>query len=514
MEAGRERWGSRTGFLLAAIGSAIGLGNIWRFGYVCYKNGAGAFLIPYFVALFVGGISLLLLEYAVGHRYRGSAPVAYRQVGKRWEWTGWMTINLAMFGILVYYAVVLAWCFNFLFYSFNLSWGADPGRFFNHDFLQITSGPFEFGSMRWPIVGTLFLVWFLNWLTTFMGVRRGIELACKIFIPVLFVLAIVLVIRGVTLPGAELGIKWYLTPNFAALKDFRVWQAAFSQIFFSIGVGFGIMIAYASYVPPKSNLVANSRITALTNSGFELFMAFAVFGTLGYMSKMTGLAASEVVQTGPTLAFVVFPKAISLMPVGQHLFAILFFVSLLIAGLTSSISILEGFASGLMDKFNLSRGKAVTVLASVGFLLGLVYCTGAGLYWLDIVDHFIMSYAALPIAAIECFVFGWLLKGTIGGKSSRGARLLRDHVNAESATKVGVWWVWVIRIVIPAMLLTVTGFGIYGIFTEGYGGYPTSALVFIGLGSVALFLILAFVLSARPWSGRQGEKWAAEASGD
>ena len=501
------------GFLLAAMGSAIGLGNIWRFGYVCYKNGAGAFLIPYFVALFVGGISLLLLEYAVGQRYRGSAPVAYKHVGKRWEWTGWMTINLAMFGILIYYCVVLAWCFNFLFYSFNLSWGADPGRFFNNEFLKITSGPFDFGSMRWPIVGTLFLVWFLNWLTTFMGVQRGIEIACKIFMPVLFALAIVLVIRGVTLPGAGQGIKWYLTPNFAALKDFRVWQAAFSQIFFSIGVGFGIMIAYASYVPPKWNLTTNSRIVALSNSGFELFMAFAVFGTLGYMSKMTGLAASEIVQSGPTLAFVVFPKAISLMPVGQRLFAILFFVSLLIAGLTSSISILEGFAAGLMDKFSMSRGKAVTVLASVGFVLGLVYCTGAGLYWLDIVDHFIMSYAALPIAAIECFAFGWLLKGTVGGKSSRGARLLRDHVNAESATKVGVWWVWVIRIVIPAMLLTITAFGIYSVFTKGYGGYPTSALVFIGLGSIALFLILAFVLSARPWSGRQGEKWAAEASG-
>ena len=158
----RERWKSRTGFLLAAIGSAIGLGNIWRFNYICYKNGGGAFLIPYLTALAIAGLSLLLLEYAIGHRCRGSIPVAFKMVGKRWEWVGWMTVNVAMFGILIYYAVVLAWVVNFLSYSYSLKWGADPNEFFMTRFLNITKSPWELGGMQWHIVGSLLLVWFLN----------------------------------------------------------------------------------------------------------------------------------------------------------------------------------------------------------------------------------------------------------------------------------------------------------------------------------------------------------------
>jgi len=503
----RERWKSRTGFLLASIGSAIGLGNIWRFNYVCYKNGGGAFLIPYLTALVVAGISLLLLEYAVGHRTRGSAPVAYKQVGKGWEWVGWMTINIAMFGILIYYAVVLAWCANFLTYSYSLKWGADPDKFFMSEFLNITKGPWELGSVQWHIVIALAVVWALNWFITFKGVQRGIEIACKVFMPLLLVLTVILVIRGVTLPGAMTGIKWYLTPDFDKLGEFQVWRDAFCQVFFSIGVGFGIMIAYASYLPKRANLTGNAAITALTNSGFSLFMAFAVFGTLGYMATATGKAASEVVTSGPTLAFVVFPKAISLMPFAPHLFAVLFFTCLLVAGLSSSISIVEGFGSGLMDKFGISRKSAVTILCGIGFLGGLIYCTGAGLYWLDIIDHFVMHYGAVPLAIVECIVFGWLIRGTVKGKTARGAQFLRMHINRVSDRKIGAWWVWVVRIVIPAILFCFTIVGVIDIFQKGYGGYTSGQLVGIGLGSVALFFVLALVFTFRSWHRERHAGW-------
>ncbi|MCD6327944.1 sodium-dependent transporter [bacterium] len=504
----RERWKSRTGFLLAAIGSAIGLGNIWRFNYICYKNGGGAFLIPYLVALVVAGLSLLLLEYAIGHRSRGSAPSAYWQVNKKWEWFGWMTINVAMFGILIYYAVVLAWVVNFLTYSYDLKWGADPDKFFNGKFLGLSSGPWDFSSMRWHIVGALFLVWALNWIITFKGIRKGVELACKIFMPLLLLLTIILVIRGVTLPGASKGIKWFLTPQFDALKNPAVWQAAFSQVFFSIGVGFGIMVAYASYLPKKSRLVSNAMITAFANSGFSLFMAFAVFGTLGYMSHMTGLEASEVVKSGPTLAFVVFPKAISLMPAAS-LFALLFFLSLLVAGLSSSISIVEGFGAGVMDKFGFSRGKTITILCVIGFLGGLIYCTGAGLFWLDIVDNFVMNYGAMPLAIAECLIFGWLIKGAVKGRRAKGADLLVMHIESAADKPMGsglAWfWSWSVRFVIPAILLALTIIGLVNIFTEGYGGYSASSLLIIGLGSIGLFLIIALFLASRPWQNETTE---------
>lgn len=500
LEQERERWKTRSGFLLATIGSAIGLGNIWRFNYICYKNGGGAFLIPYITALVVAGISLLLLEYAVGHRLGGSAPVAYRKVGPRWEWIGWMTISVAMFGILIYYAVVLAWCVNFLYYSFSLAWGVNPDKFFTSEFLGLTSGPWQLGGIQWHIVAALLLVWFLNWLITFKGIQRGIELACKIFMPLLLLLTIILVVRGVTLPGASKGIAWYLKPDFAALKSADVWQAAFSQIFFSIGVGFGIMIAYASYLPKRSNLTSNAMITAFTNSGFSLFMAFAVFGTLGYMASQTGLDASQVVKSGPTLAFVVFPEAIRLMPVAPHFFAVLFFLCLLVAGLSSSISIVEGFGSGFMDKFNISRGKVVTWLCVIGFLGGFIYCTGAGLFWLDIVDHFILNYGAVPLAVVECVAFGWVIKGMVAGRKERGAQLLTSHINSVSETKTGSWWKVAIMGIIPAILVTFTVLGLVEVFTKGYEGYPISALVLIGLGSILLMLILAWVFTLRPWA--------------
>ncbi len=506
----RERWKSRTGFLLAAIGSAVGLGNIWRFNYICYKNGGGAFLIPYLTALVVAGISLLLLEYAIGHRSRGSAPVAYKQVGKRWEWVGWMTVNVAMFGILIYYAVILAWCANFLTYSYSLKWGTDPDKFFMSEYLGITSDPWEIGSMQWHIVIALAIVWALNWFITFKGVQRGIEIACKIFMPLLFVLTVILVIRGLTLPGAMTGIKWYLTPDFSKLGEFSVWQDAFTQIFFSIGVGFGIMVAYASYLPKRANLTGNAMITALINSGFSLFMAFAVFGTLGYMATETGKQASEVVTSGPTLAFVVFPKAISLMPVAPHFFAVLFFTCLLVAGLSSSISIVEGFGSGLMDKFGISRTKTVTLLCVIGFLGGLIYCTGAGLFWLDIVDHFIMSYAAVPLAIVECIVFGWLIRGTVKRKRARGADFLLTHINDVSDRKIRAWWVWAIRIVIPAVLSTITVLGVFKIFSEGYEGYPVSALLWIGLGAITIFFIIALLLAFKPWHREKHPGWEDE----
>ena len=258
-----------------------------------------------------------------------------------------------------------------------------------------------------------------------------------------------------------------------------------------------------------------------------------MFGTLGYMATQTGQDASEVVTSGPTLAFVVFPKAISLMPVAPHFFAVLFFTCLLVAGLSSSISIVEGFGSGLMDKFGLSRGKVVTLLCVVGFLGGLIYCTGAGLFWLDIVDHFVMNYGAVPLAVVECIVFGWLIKGAVKKRQAKGAGFvltqvqdvtprgevvgfargsdyLRMHINEVSDRKAHPLWVWVVRVVIPAILIIITVLGLDSILTEGYEGYPLSALLWIGLGAVTIFFILALILAYRPWVKDKHVGWEGE----
>jgi len=210
----RPQWRSRTGFLLAAIGSAVGLGNIWRFSYLCYKNGGGAFLIPYGIALLIVGIPLMILELGIGHRMRGSAPMSFAKVNRSWEWLGWWSVIIVMFGIMLYYSVIISWCVNYVFFSFNLSWGADPNAFFFDQYLQKSSGPFNVGDLRFPIVCALLGVWFFSWFIVYFGVQNGVERANKIFMPLLLVLILILVAWSVNLQGAFEGIKVYLKPDF------------------------------------------------------------------------------------------------------------------------------------------------------------------------------------------------------------------------------------------------------------------------------------------------------------
>ncbi|UCD57726.1 MAG: sodium-dependent transporter, partial [Candidatus Hydrogenedentota bacterium] len=214
MAGGREQWKSRMGFLMAAIGSAIGLGNIWRFSYMCYENGGGAFLLPYFVALVTAGIPLLILEYGLGHKMGGSAPVSFRKIGRGWEVLGWWPVVFVMFGIELYYCVIIGWCVNYFRYSFNLSWGSDTNAFFFEKFLGMSASPWPPGSPQMAILAGLAIVWVLNWLICYRGIQSGIERACTMFIPFLFVLVAVLIVRGLMLPGAGLGIRWYLKPDF------------------------------------------------------------------------------------------------------------------------------------------------------------------------------------------------------------------------------------------------------------------------------------------------------------
>ncbi|HEX2227250.1 MAG TPA: sodium-dependent transporter, partial [Candidatus Binatia bacterium] len=220
----RAQWNTRWGFLSAAIGSAVGLGSIWRFPYVVYENGGGAYLLPYVVALITAGVPLMILEYGIGHRMRGSAPLSFAKIDSRWEWLGWWTVLFVMFGINAYYAVVIAWCVSYLGFSLTLAWGADPNAFFFKEFLGATSGPEHVGSPQSSILLSLALVWLANWAITFFGVEKGIEKANKVFMPMLFLLILILLAWTLTLPGAtEEGILRYLQPDFARLREAKVW---------------------------------------------------------------------------------------------------------------------------------------------------------------------------------------------------------------------------------------------------------------------------------------------------
>ncbi|MBN3040817.1 MAG: sodium-dependent transporter [Candidatus Omnitrophica bacterium] len=492
----RPQWKTHIGFVLAAVGSAIGLGNIWRFSYLCYKNGGGAFLIPYLIALFVVGIPLMIMEIALGHKMRGSAPASFASISKKWEWLGWWQIIFVMFGIVLYYSVVIAWCLNFLFFSFNLSWGTDPNNFFFQDFLMLKQTPFDIGDVRSPIILSLLVVWILNWLIVFMGVREGLERANKIFMPLLFALTGVIIFWGLKLPGAMEGIKVYLRPDFSRLSDIRVWMDAFSQIFFTLSLGFGIMIAYASYLPKKAAIVRDSLVISCINCSFSLFAGFGVFAVLGYMAKTTGQPINSVVRESIGLAFVAFPKAISLLPHFSKLFGILFFGSLVIAGLSSSISIIEAFTSGIVDKFHYKRKTVVSVLSVLGFIGGIIFATQSGLLWLDIVDHFLTQYGLVIGGIFECFLIGWIYKTV----------KLRMHVNRYSDWKIGKWWSFCTRVVVPVALMILLISSFKTELKTPYGGYSWLALVLIGRDWLLVTLYMAIIVASHPWRLEPSER--------
>jgi NSS family neurotransmitter:Na+ symporter len=477
------------GFIFAAIGSAVGLGNIWRFSYLCYENGGGAFLIPYAIALFVVGIPLMILEMGIGHKLKGSIPLCLARIAPNWEWVGWWAVISAMFGIMLYYSVVIAWCLNYVFFSFKLSWGDDPNNFFFNEFLQVSSGPFDMGDIRGLLVLSLLAVWFLSWLIVYFGIQKGVERANKIFIPILFLLVAFLVVWSLSLEGAAEGIKVYLTPDWSALAEWKIWIDAFSQIFFTLSLGFGIMVVYASYLPDKTPLIKDASTICIANCLFSFFAGFAVFGTLGYMAHTTGQPIQDVVKESIGLAFVAYPQAISLIPAFAKLFGVVFFLSLVLAGLSSAISLVEAFASAMIDKFEYSRGSVVTTTCVIGFLGSMVFTTKGGLFWVDIVDHFITHYGLVLIGIFECILVGWVLK----------ASKLREHLLSISDNRLWPVWDFCVKFVTPTILTGLFIYDIVGELSAPYENYSWVALILIGRDWLIVTLIAGLLVSLRPW---------------
>lgn len=499
MTTDRGTWKSNWGFILAAVGSAVGLGNIWRFSYLCHQNGGAVFLIPYVIALLTTGIPIMILEFAIGHKMRASAPKSFHAMGAEWEWLGWWPVMFVMFGIELYYTVVIAWCLLYalssgqaLFSGGGFSWEAAEGTesYFLHDFLGLSGGVFEMGGIQWPILAAAAVIWVAMWLICVRRVDRGVEIACKIFIPILLLLTAVLVVWGLTLEGAGAGIKQYMRvqpEDWAKLGEVKVWRDAFGQIFFSLSIGFGIMIAYASYLPKKTDLVKSAMITAFGNCGFSVFAGFAVYAVLGYMAVTKGVPVNDVAASGPGLCFIVYPEAISLLPAGNALFGLLFFSSLVLAGLTSAISILEAFASAGIDKFGWSRFKSVTVICFIGAAGSLLFTFQSGLFWLDIVDHFLNQYGLIVVGLLECLVVVWYY------------RIDKLHFHLTDASEGGypfiwdVFWEWTVKYVAPLVLAVILAWSAAEDLTTPYEGYDKKALILLGLGWVAgTFLIAGF----------------------
>uniref|UniRef100_A0A8C8IBD8 Transporter n=1 Tax=Oncorhynchus tshawytscha TaxID=74940 RepID=A0A8C8IBD8_ONCTS len=439
-EPGRPTWNRQIEFTLAGIGCAVGLGNIWRFPYLCYRSGGGAFLVPYLLMLLVMGIPLLYMELILGQYMRRGPVHALAKACPLLKGVGLATVAIS-FIMCTYYNIIITWGLYYLFSSFqsplpwqscNNTWNTpnctdhiNPNtsshsstasqQFFNYRMLERTGGVEESGVLRWELFLLLLLAWILLYFCIFKGVKSTGKV---VYFTALFpyVILLALLINNVQLPGAMEGIRFFIVPNWEKLLELEVWVNAAAQIFNSIGIGFGSLMAMSSYNNFNNNILKDTLAISITNSLTSILAGFVIFSAFGYMSHLQNIPVSELAVDGPGLVFVVYPQAFATMSVAP-LWAILFFFMLLCLGLDSQFAMVEVMATSLMDGFGgplmkFLRHKEMLVLAvcSTAFLLGIPHVMQVGIYVFQLMDHYTAIVSLMFLAFFEvlaiCGLYG------------------------------------------------------------------------------------------------------------
>lgn len=398
----REQWGSKIGFILAAAGSAVGLGNLWKFPYVAGKNGGGAFVLVYFIILFLVGFTLMLAEITLGRHTQLNAIGAYRKISKKWSWVGALGV-LAGFIILSYYSVVGGWVINYIVKSFTGVLHVADAEVLGGMFGDLIGGTAE------PIIyHAAFML--ITMIIVLGGIGGGIEKSSKILMPGLFVMIVIMAIRAMTLPGAVEGIKYLLVPDFGViLSNPGIILDALGQVFFSLSLGMGCMITYGSYLSKDTNIPESATIIPLIDTGVALLAGLIVLPAV--------FAFGYEPTAGPGLLFITLPAVFAQMPLGS-LFAILFFFLVLFAALSSSISLLEVCVSYVVDEWKIKRKVAVFGIGFAMFAIGIIASLSFGQLshlkfigdrnFFDSLD-FIASNILLPLGGLLlCIVVGWV----------------------------------------------------------------------------------------------------------
>ncbi len=484
----RDRWKSQSVFIMAAIGSAVGLGNAWRFPGIAYQNGGGAFLIPFFVALLTAGIPILAMEIAIGKKYQCGAPMAFRKMNKKFEWIGWVGVATA-FCITAYYSVVVAWVIDYFGMSFTAPWASKPaGDVFLKETLQITDGMFNLGGFNPIVLGALVLGWILIWYCIRNGVKSvGNVVKYTVILPI--ILLVIMIIRALTLPGAFEGLSYYLMPQWEKLLEPGVWAAAYGQVFFSLSILFAIMIAYGSYLPKDAEITKSAFIIGISDAAISFMAGFAAFGTLGYLAFSTGTPISEMKHTGMMVAFITYPTALGQMPGGQIaivIFSLIFFLMLFTLAIDSAFSIIEAVITAFVDKFHWNKKRATIAFCVIGFVASLLFATRAGLYWLDVVDHFVNDFNLIMIGFFETIAVAWIF----------GAKKMLEIINEGAKFKFKSWWIICIKFLCPIIFLLISGTYLITNITTLYGGgdYTMANIMVGGWLIVILTLVFGFVM--------------------
>ncbi|CAH1378553.1 hypothetical protein MTP99_002379 [Tenebrio molitor] len=533
----RETWGKKVDFLLSVIGFAVDLANVWRFPYLCYKNGGGAFLVPYCIMLIVGGIPLFYMELALGQFNRKGAITCWGRLCPLFKGIGYAVVLIAFY-VDFYYNVIIAWALRFFFASFTsmLPWtscdnpwntpncrpfdfpsrnftennrtdlsiqpktGLDSrfasaaSEYFNRAILELhqSKGLHDLGAIKWDMALCLLAVYVICYFSLWKGISTSGKV---VWFTALFPYAVLLIllVRGITLPGSAEGIKYYLNPNFKKITSAEVWVDAATQVFFSLGPGFGVLLAYASYNKYHNNVYKDALLTSFINSATSFIAGFVIFSVLGYMAHAAGCSIQEVATEGPGLVFVVYPAAIATMP-GSIFWALIFFMMLLTLGLDSSFGGSEAIITALSDEFpKIGRHREIFVacLFSLYFLVGLASCSQGGFYFFHLLDRYAAGYSMLLAVFFEAIAVSWIY----------GTQRFCDDIKDMIGFAPGYYWRFCWKFAAPVFLLFIIVYGLLGYEPLSYEDYvypgwanvlgwliASSSVVMIPL--VAIFKIL------------------------
>ena len=474
----QAQWDSSLSFIFAMIGAAVGLGNIWRFSYVLYSNGGGSFFIPYFVAIAIMGVPFLILEYGVGFSFKESFSKIMRKINPKFEVIAWILV-LFVFIVTIYYMVILSWDLVYLLSSFTFHWGTDTAAYF----VQSVGGSSNLSNASFLLIPTtvgVLILWVVLWVISHRDVDKGIGMVSKLLIPALFVIMGIIIVYALTLPGASLGISTLLTPDWGMLLNINIWLAAFAQIIFSLSMGQAIALTYASYLPENSKLIDNVLIVVASNSLFEICTAFGVFSILGYMSTTSGTPMVQLVTEGTGLVFIVFPMIFNIMgPIGRVL-APLLFLAILFAGVTSALGFFEPMLSSTSNKLGWSRKRTSTILSIIGCAFSLLLTTGISSYLVGIIDSFVNEFGILILIGIQCIIFAWFY----------GVEHFLPALNEASTFKVGKLWTFIIKYLLPLVLIVMWVIGIVKLFATA-----KTFEIIIDLIIIISVMVAAFVLT-------------------
>ncbi|XP_026569739.1 sodium-dependent noradrenaline transporter [Pseudonaja textilis] len=515
----RETWGKKIDFLLSVVGFSVDLANVWRFPYLCYKNGGGAFLIPYSLFLIIAGMPLFYMELALGQYNREGAATVWK-ICPLFKGVGYAVILIALY-VGFYYNVIIAWSLYYLFASFSMGelpwvhcnnhWNTpnctDPkannsvffnvssklkntpaAEFYERRVLQISRGIHEIGQPRWQLVLCLLVVVIILFFSLWKGVKTSGKVVW-ITATLPYVVLSVLLIHGLTLPGAYEGIKAYLNIDFGRLREAQVWIDAATQIFYSLGAGFGVLIAFASYNEFHNNCYRDALMTSTINCVTSFISGFAIFSILGYMAHIYKVSIKDVATEGAGLVFILYPEAISTLN-GSTFWAIVFFIMLLSLGIDSSMGGMEAVITGLADDFQiLKRNRKLFTLAVCisTFLLSLLCVSNGGIYILTLLDNYAAGTSILFAVLVEAIGVSWFY----------GVDRFSEDIQRMLGFKPGIYWRLCWKFVSPGFLLFVILVSVINSKPLTYDQYtfPTWAnSVGWAVASSSMILVPAYIL--------------------